>query len=177
MSAARTRPDISLRQVFGYSSLGRVRGKQRTTRGNQRIERGPRVPLGAAIETPKSSHGSFGGFVGRHRLEGRVLITAHDDDFPRLGRFLQFDLMPESRILFEKLPNEFEVFTGGHNQRCFLLRFGNERRNVRLAECPSMGAPITVFAPQSSGSEDYRALALEIIDQEMETSNDQVINV
>jgi chromosome partitioning protein len=42
------------------------------------------------------------------------------------------------------------------------------RENVRLAECPSMGEPITTFAPQSSGSEDYRSLAKEIIEQEKE---------
>jgi chromosome partitioning protein len=40
------------------------------------------------------------------------------------------------------------------------------RENVRLAECPSMGEPITHYAPQSSGSEDYRSLAREIINQE-----------
>jgi len=40
------------------------------------------------------------------------------------------------------------------------------RENVRLAECPSMGEPITAYAPASSGAEDYRALAGEIINQE-----------
>ena len=40
------------------------------------------------------------------------------------------------------------------------------RENVRLAECPSMGEPITTYAPASSGAEDYRALAGEIIAQE-----------
>jgi chromosome partitioning protein len=47
------------------------------------------------------------------------------------------------------------------------------RENVRLAECPSMGEPITTFAPQSSGAEDYRALALEVIAQEKESHHDQ----
>jgi chromosome partitioning protein len=40
------------------------------------------------------------------------------------------------------------------------------RENVRLAECPSMGVPITDYAPNCPGSEDYRALALEVIRQE-----------
>lgn len=40
------------------------------------------------------------------------------------------------------------------------------RENIRLAECPSMGEPITAYAPNSSGAEDYQALAEEIIEQE-----------
>jgi chromosome partitioning protein len=41
------------------------------------------------------------------------------------------------------------------------------RENIRLAECPSMGEPITTFAPTSAGAEDYRSLADEIISQEI----------
>lgn len=37
------------------------------------------------------------------------------------------------------------------------------RENVRLAEAPSFGEPVTVYAPTSTGAEDYRALAVEII--------------
>ena len=40
------------------------------------------------------------------------------------------------------------------------------RENVKLAECPSMGEPITSYAPSSAGAEDYRALAEEIMQQE-----------
>lgn len=40
------------------------------------------------------------------------------------------------------------------------------RENVKLAECPSMGCPIMTYAPASHGSEDYRQLALEVIEQE-----------
>jgi chromosome partitioning protein len=40
------------------------------------------------------------------------------------------------------------------------------RENVRLAECPSMGEPITAYAPASPGAEDYRDLAREVICQE-----------
>ncbi|MCL6642473.1 MAG: ParA family protein [Candidatus Bipolaricaulota bacterium] len=51
-------------------------------------------------------------------------------------------------------------------------RFGNLvyntviRENVRLAECPSFGKPITQYDPRSYGAADYRALALEVIRQE-----------
>ena len=40
------------------------------------------------------------------------------------------------------------------------------RENVRLAECPSFGKPITQYDPRSHGAEDYRALAQEVIHQE-----------
>ena len=40
------------------------------------------------------------------------------------------------------------------------------RENVRLAECPSFGQPITLYAPESNGAEDYRSVAREIIAQE-----------
>jgi chromosome partitioning protein len=37
------------------------------------------------------------------------------------------------------------------------------RGNIRLAEAPSFGQPITVYDPKSNGAEDYRALAVEIM--------------
>jgi chromosome partitioning protein len=40
------------------------------------------------------------------------------------------------------------------------------RENIRLAECPSFGQPITMYDPKSAGAADYRALATEIISQE-----------
>ncbi len=40
------------------------------------------------------------------------------------------------------------------------------RENIRLAECPSFGQPITLYDPKSAGALDYRALADEIINQE-----------
>lgn len=36
-------------------------------------------------------------------------------------------------------------------------------RNVRLAEAPSYGMPITVYAPRSAGAKSYRELAEEVI--------------
>ncbi len=40
------------------------------------------------------------------------------------------------------------------------------RENIRLAECPSFGQPITQYDPKSAGAADYRALAQEIVNQE-----------
>jgi len=40
------------------------------------------------------------------------------------------------------------------------------RENVRLAECPSFGQPITQYDPKSHGAADYRALAREVVHQE-----------
>ena len=50
------------------------------------------------------------------------------------------------------------------------------RENIRLAECPSMGEPITSYAPNSSGAEDYRALARELIEREAGGSHEQAAN-
>ncbi len=40
------------------------------------------------------------------------------------------------------------------------------RENIRLAECPSFGQPITQYASRSCGAKDYRALAEEVVRQE-----------
>jgi len=37
------------------------------------------------------------------------------------------------------------------------------RRNVRLSECPSYGKPIFLYDPASTGAQDYRDLAKELI--------------
>jgi len=37
------------------------------------------------------------------------------------------------------------------------------RESTRLAEAPSFRLPITLYAPESSGAEDYRSLALELM--------------
>ena len=39
-------------------------------------------------------------------------------------------------------------------------------RNVRLAEAPSYGMPIHLYAPKSVGAESYDALAEEVIQGE-----------
>ncbi len=40
-------------------------------------------------------------------------------------------------------------------------------RNIRLAEAPSYGLPITLYEPKSAGAEAYRLLAQEIIDRKL----------
>ena len=46
------------------------------------------------------------------------------------------------------------------------------RENVRLAECPSQGGPITAYDPKSAGAEDYRKLADEVIAQESQEARE-----
>jgi len=41
------------------------------------------------------------------------------------------------------------------------------RETVKLAECPSFGQPITIYDSKSSGAEDYRLLAKELIKRNM----------
>ena len=41
-------------------------------------------------------------------------------------------------------------------------------RNVRLAEAPSYGQPITLYDPRSTGAEAYRLLAEEVINRDVE---------
>ena len=36
-------------------------------------------------------------------------------------------------------------------------------RNIRLAEAPSYGQPITIYDPRSAGAESYRQLAVELL--------------
>jgi chromosome partitioning protein len=47
------------------------------------------------------------------------------------------------------------------------------RENVRLAECPSFGCPITHYDPRSTGAEDYRALAAEVLQRQGDLSYGQ----
>ncbi|MGH7818026.1 MAG: ParA family protein, partial [Candidatus Binatia bacterium] len=39
------------------------------------------------------------------------------------------------------------------------------RRNVRLSESPSYGKPICLYDPASTGAQDYRDLAKELINR------------
>jgi len=40
------------------------------------------------------------------------------------------------------------------------------RENVRIAESPSFGLPITLYSPDSYGAEDYMKLAKEVVSYE-----------
>ena len=40
------------------------------------------------------------------------------------------------------------------------------RKNIRLAEAPGFGVPITRYDPQCHGADDYRALAGEVLAME-----------
>lgn len=62
------------------------------------------------------------------------------------------DHTSHSRVVVERLERRFP--------RTFMRT--QIRENVRLAEAPSFRAPITTYAPESTGAEDYRALAAEI---------------
>lgn len=44
------------------------------------------------------------------------------------------------------------------------------RENVRLAECPISGKPITLYAPDSPGAADYTNLAREVLEREIHTA-------
>jgi chromosome partitioning protein len=39
-------------------------------------------------------------------------------------------------------------------------------RSIRLAEAPSYGMPITIYAPESNAARAYAALAREVLDQD-----------
>ena len=52
-------------------------------------------------------------------------------------------------------------------------------RNIRLAEAPSAGEPITTYAPGSKGAADYMALAWEILQNETKnrTSEENFVHI
>ncbi len=50
----------------------------------------------------------------------------------------------------------------------------NIRKNVKLSESPSHGMPIMIYAPDSNGSHDYKALTNEIIAQEEKKRSPEV---
>ncbi len=72
--------------------------------------------------------------------------------------------------LAQEVISDIETFFEGERERggvwadveTFQTRI---RRNVRLAEAPSYGQSIFQYAANSHGAEDYRALALEVLEQ------------
>jgi chromosome partitioning protein len=69
------------------------------------------------------------------------------------------------------IPSMFDVRTSLATEvlRDIREHFGDKvfktviRKNVRLAEAPSFGAPITIYDEKCYGAEDYRALAQEVV--------------
>ena len=49
-------------------------------------------------------------------------------------------------------------------------------RNIRLAEAPSYGEPITTYEPKSAGAAAYRNLALEVMGEAAEKTEEQDLN-
>ena len=49
-------------------------------------------------------------------------------------------------------------------------------RNIRLAEAPSYGEPITTYEPKSAGAAAYRNLAKEVMGEAAEGSEDTTID-
>ena len=88
------------------------------------------------------------------------------------------ELMYTIQLVKERLNNELEiegvVFTMYDARTCLSLQVVENvkenidekiykaiiPRNVRLAEAPSYGQPITIYSPRSAGAEAYRALAV-----------------
>lgn len=77
---------------------------------------------------------------------------------------------PELQIL-GIVPTIVEIYTT-HNKRVLheiLGHFGQKlfntriHKDIKLAEAPSYGQPITVYAGKSRGAEDYRSLAEEVL--------------
>ena len=50
----------------------------------------------------------------------------------------------------------------------------NIRKNIKLSEATSHGVPITVYAPESNGAQDYEALTKEIVAQETKHPKEMV---
>jgi chromosome partitioning protein len=51
------------------------------------------------------------------------------------------------------------------------------RRNIRLAEAPSFGQSIFQYAPSSHGSDDYRALAIEVLGESVDGTSLEVTSL
>ncbi|MEM8875381.1 MAG: ParA family protein [Planctomycetota bacterium] len=68
-----------------------------------------------------------------------------------------------SAEVVSELQNFFASAPEGHPCHGGVVFDTRIRRNIKLAESPSFGEPITVYDPVSNGATDYRALAAEIL--------------
>ena len=74
-------------------------------------------------------------------------------------------------VILGILPTMVEIYTT-HNRKVLneiLGHFGQKlfttkiRKDIKIAEAPSYGQPITIYANSSKGAEDYRSLAQEVL--------------
>lgn len=76
-----------------------------------------------------------------------------------------------TRLAAEVSTDIDEFFAAGKSSRRMLHKAKffetRVRRNIRLAEAPSFGQSIFQYAPESNGAADYRALADEVLQQEL----------
>jgi len=83
---------------------------------------------------------------------------------------LLYCLCDASTRLASEVINDVEEFfraeRGGSEVWSEVTSFRTKiRRNIRLAEAPSFGQSIFQYSPNSHGAEDYRNLALEVLEQ------------
>ena len=106
---------------------------------------------------------------GLSKLLGTIEVVARRLN-PRLQLsgvvFCMFDT--GTRLAGEVSGDVDEFFAQEHDQNCPWARtttfHTRIRRNIRLAEAPSFGQSIVRYAPHSHGAEDYRQLALEVLE-------------
>jgi len=88
---------------------------------------------------------------GRLRLGG-VILCMYDS-----GTRLAVEVSQDVDEFFRRAQNDASPWS---DARIFQTRI---RRNVRLAEAPSFGQSIFQYAPASNGADDYRSLAIELL--------------
>lgn len=100
-------------------------------------------------------------------LETIELVARRLNNRLRLGGVILCMYDPNTRLAVEVSSDVDEFFRRSQGEipwagaQIFQTRI---RRNIRLAEAPSFGQTIFQYAPGSNGAEDYRSLALEILE-------------
>jgi ATPases involved in chromosome partitioning len=96
-------------------------------------------------------------------LEGLGQLT-HTLGRVRQSLFPTLDIKGVVLTMFDGRTN-LSADVMGEVQRVFPNRVFNTfiPRSIRLAEAPSFGMPISVYAPESNGAKAYRALAMELL--------------
>lgn len=84
--------------------------------------------------------------IVKHRLNPRLKITG-----------IILTMFDRRKNICKDVAEKVEEYFRG---KVFQVKI---RENVRLAEAPSYGQPITLYAPSSPGSQDYQLLAQEVL--------------